>query len=76
MNAAPARAGSLISHWTEPRVQAIVQATQELAHKKLEAAVLAAYGWPANLSNEQTLEKLLALNLDRTGQNSQPANQP
>ena len=37
----------------------------DLAHKKLDAAVAAAYGWPADLSDEQILEKLLALNLER-----------
>jgi hypothetical protein len=29
--------------------------------------VLAAYGWPADLSDEQILERLLALNLERAG---------
>jgi hypothetical protein len=37
----------------------------DLAHKKLDAAVAAAYGWPADLSDEQLLERLLALNLER-----------
>jgi type II restriction/modification system DNA methylase subunit YeeA len=37
----------------------------DLAHKKLDAAVFAAYGWPADLSDEQILERLLALNLER-----------
>ena len=37
----------------------------DLAHKKLDAAVFAAYGWPSDLSDEQILEKLLALNLQR-----------
>jgi type II restriction/modification system DNA methylase subunit YeeA len=40
----------------------------DLAHKKLDAAVFAAYGWPETLSDEQILEKLLALNLQRAGQ--------
>ena len=40
----------------------------DLAHKKLDAAVFAAYGWPADLSDEQILERLLALNLERAGQ--------
>ena len=35
------------------------------AHKQLDAAVFAAYGWPADLPDEQILEKLLALNLER-----------
>jgi hypothetical protein len=37
----------------------------DLAHKKLDAAVAAAYGWPDNLTDEQILEKLLALNSER-----------
>jgi hypothetical protein len=36
-----------------------------LAHNKLDAAVAAAYRWPADLSDEQILERLLALNLER-----------
>jgi hypothetical protein len=39
-----------------------------LAHQKLDAAVAAAYGWPAELSDEQILEKLLALNLERAAE--------
>ena len=40
----------------------------DLAHKKLDAAVAAAYGWPEDLSEEQILEKLLALNLERAAE--------
>ena len=40
----------------------------DLAHKKLDAAVAAAYGFAVDLSNEQILEKLLALNLERAAQ--------
>ena len=39
----------------------------ELAHKKLDEAVFAAYGWPGDLSEEETLGRLLALNLERAG---------
>ena len=35
------------------------------AHTKLDAAVADAYGWPNDLSDEQILERLLALNLER-----------
>ena len=35
------------------------------AHRTLDEAVSAAYGWPADLTDEQILEKLLALNLER-----------
>ena len=38
----------------------------DLVHRKLDAAVAAAYGWPADLADEQILERLLALNLERS----------
>ncbi len=37
----------------------------DLAHARLDAAVAAAYGWPADLSNDDILQRLLALNIDR-----------
>ena len=37
----------------------------DLEHKKLDAAVCNAYGWPIDLSDEQILEELLELNLQR-----------
>ena len=37
----------------------------DLAHKKLDAAVFAAYGWDPGMSDEDILAKLLALNLER-----------
>jgi type II restriction/modification system DNA methylase subunit YeeA len=45
----------------------------ELAHKKLDTAVAAAYGWPADLTDEQILERLLALNLERAAEEAQAA---
>jgi hypothetical protein len=39
-----------------------------LAHKKLDAAVAAAYGWPANLSDDDILARLLGLNLERAAE--------
>ena len=38
------------------------------AHKKLDAAVAAAYGWPADLSDDEILSRLLALNLQRASE--------
>ncbi len=35
------------------------------SHARLDAAVLAGYGWPEELSDEAILERLLALNLER-----------
>jgi type II restriction/modification system DNA methylase subunit YeeA len=37
------------------------------AHRDLDAAVAAAYGWPADISEDEALAKLLELNLARTG---------
>ena len=37
----------------------------DLAHRTLDAAVSAAYGWPPDLGDEAILERLLALNLER-----------
>ncbi len=45
----------------------------DLAHKKLDAAVAAAYGWPADLTDEQVLERLLALNLERAAEEAKAA---
>ena len=39
----------------------------ELAHRRLDEAVLDAYGWPADLADEEILARLLALNLERAG---------
>jgi type II restriction/modification system DNA methylase subunit YeeA len=38
----------------------------DLAHKRLDTAVFAAYGWKNDLSDEEILEKLLSLNLERS----------
>jgi type II restriction/modification system DNA methylase subunit YeeA len=35
------------------------------AHKALDAAVAAAYGWPSDISSEEALTRLLALNRER-----------
>jgi len=37
----------------------------DLAHKRLDEAVFAAYGWPTDLSDDDLLARLLALNLER-----------
>jgi hypothetical protein len=47
-----------------------------MAHKKLDAAVAAAYGWPADLSDDAILEKLLALNLECAAEEKATASQP
>ncbi|MFO0812218.1 MAG: type IIL restriction-modification enzyme MmeI [Gemmatales bacterium] len=40
----------------------------DLAHKKLDEAVFAAYGWPPDMKDEEILAKLLALNLERAAE--------
>ena len=45
----------------------------DLAHKRLDVAVAAAYGWPADLTDQQILEKLLALNLERAAEEAKAA---
>jgi len=35
------------------------------AHRRLDEAVFASYGWPADRSDDDLLAKLLALNLER-----------
>jgi type II restriction/modification system DNA methylase subunit YeeA len=37
------------------------------AHRELDAAVAAAYGWPADISDEDALARLFALNQERAG---------
>jgi len=37
----------------------------DLAHKALDDAVLDAYAWPHDITDDQILEHLLALNLER-----------
>jgi hypothetical protein len=36
-----------------------------MAHRRLDAAVAAAYGWPADLPDDEILERLFALNQER-----------
>ena len=36
-------------------------------HQEIDEAVAAAYGWPADLSDDEILSRLLALNLERAG---------
>jgi hypothetical protein len=37
-----------------------------LSHKKFDDALFVAYGWTGDLSDEEILEKLPALNLERS----------
>jgi hypothetical protein len=42
--------------------------TLRLLHDELDAAVAAAYGWPANLTDEEILERVVALNATRAAE--------
>ena len=44
--------------------QGLVSVLKQL-HDELDAAVAAAYGWPADLSDDDILERLVALNAER-----------
>ncbi len=48
----------------------------DLAHKKLDAAVAAAYGFPADLADAEILSRLLALNLERAAEEAQATQPP
>jgi len=48
----------------------------EDAHRALDKAVLAAYGWPEDLSDPEILERLLALNLERAEVSSAGSKEP
>jgi hypothetical protein len=43
----------------------VILSLLDLSPKRLDEAVFAAYGWKSDLSDEEILEKLLALNLVR-----------
>jgi hypothetical protein len=44
----------------------------DLAHRKLDEAVFAAYGWDPGMSDEEILAKLLELNLERSKKGGTP----
>jgi len=50
-----------------------IDTSGRVAHRKLDAAVAAAYGFPAELPDDETLTRLLALNLERAAEEAQAA---
>jgi hypothetical protein len=48
----------------------------DLAHRKLDQAVLDAYGWPHDLNDDDLLARLLALNLERAAAAPEEASPP
>ena len=51
---------------TQPVLKPFPSHGLDLAHKRLDEAVFAAYGWKSDLSDEEILERLLALNMERS----------
>jgi len=45
----------------------------DMAHRRLDEAVAAAYGWPADLSDDEVLARLFALNQERAAAEAAPA---
>jgi len=43
----------------------------DMPHKDLDAAVAAAYGWPADFSDDAILERLFKLNQERAEKQAQ-----
>lgn len=54
-----------LSHRTLTNLYNHPPAWLQSAHRNLDEAVFAAYGWPADLGDDEILERLLALNLER-----------
>ena len=46
----------------------------DMAHRRLDTAVLDAYGWPRELTDDQVLERLLALNVERAAVRDEAGN--
>jgi hypothetical protein len=69
------RDGSNTTGWasaTLGEVSAARPAWLEHAHRALDEAVFAAYGWDPGLSDEELLARLLALNFERSAGQTRP----
>lgn len=60
-----AKAGAMLKKRTLTNLYNERPAWLDHAHRELDAAVAAAYGWPADIGEEEALARLLALNLER-----------
>lgn len=63
---------AFVSKWSQIKLKETAAAHSHfndicavMGHTTLDRAVLDAYGWPHHLTDEQILERLLALNLAR-----------
>ena len=63
----PAQAAALTPEEEDIKDKGLVLILKEL-HDKLDALVFEAFGWPADLSDEQILERLVALNKERAAE--------
>jgi hypothetical protein len=50
--------------------QGLVSVLKQI-HDELDAAVFDAYGWPASLTDEEILERLVALNAERAAEEAE-----
>ena len=63
--------GTLVQTWPKEAFRTVTNLYNErpswldLAHKKLDEPVFAAYGWAPGMPDEELLEELLRLNLER-----------
>ncbi len=62
------RAAAILKERTLTKLYNARPAWLDHAHRDLDAAVAAAYGWPADISDDEILARLLALNLARAGE--------
>jgi hypothetical protein len=61
---------SLTSREEDIKARGLIFILREL-HDELDAAVLAAYGWPEGLGDEEILTRLVALNKERAAEEAQ-----
>jgi hypothetical protein len=62
--------GELTPQDEDVKTRGLVLVLKDL-HDQIDAATAQAYGWPADLSDEQILEKLVALNAERAKEEAQ-----
>jgi hypothetical protein len=68
IRSSPPSLAEFIARWQQATLTALYNARPtwlDLAHKKLDAAVFAAYGWEDSPGDEEILRRLLELNRER-----------
>lgn len=66
------KAAAILKNRTLTKLYSECPAWLDHAHKDLDTAVAAAYGWPNDLTDDQIFERLFALNQHRAGQSTKP----